>query len=73
MNEETANRRPVTMSLLVREKTEGKDHAPKEKNYEKEKVEKVETEDPSLQKEKERKKNVVVEGLDVSDTSVIVR
>lgn len=73
MNEETANRRPVTMSLLERERAEGRDHAPKEKNYEKEKIEKMEVEDPSGIEERERKRNVVVYGLERSDTSVIVR
>jgi hypothetical protein len=61
------------MSLLARERAEGKDHAPKEKNYEKEKVEKMEVEDPSGMEEKERKRNVVVQGLERSDASVIVR
>lgn len=73
MNEETANRRPVTMSLLERERAEGRDHAPKDKNYEKEKVEKMEVEDPSGSEQRERKRNVVVQGLERCDTSVIVR
>jgi len=73
VNEETANRRPVTMSLIERERAEGKDYAPKEKNYEKEKIEKMEVEDPSVIEERERKRNVVVYGLERSDTAIIVR
>lgn len=73
MNEETGNRRPVTMSLVERERAEGRDHAPKEKNYEKEKTEKMDVEDSGVMEEREKKRNVVVYGLERSDMAVIVR
>jgi hypothetical protein len=61
------------MSLIERERAEGRDHAPKEKNFEKEKAEKMEVEESSVTEEREKKRNVVVYGLERSDMAVIVR